>query len=166
MSFELVQGLLSFAHMIMPIMWLHFQWLQMSLRSLCLLFREKPRAMNLALYPTMFPSTTWWNYKPSFTYRYCILDIILLELVFHFFLVTSSWLEGSVSMMSLYSSYYSSLWNVVTCSSEQVSFFLACRRLCMQNFLKSKCISMVRTFYKEYLYWQVLMHKYMIMQLL
>ena len=52
-------------------------------------------------------------------------DIILLELVFHFFLVTSSCLEGSASMMSLYSSYYSLSWNVVTCSLEQV-FILLC----------------------------------------
>ena len=37
-SYELVQGFLSFSHMIFPVMWLHFQWLQMSLRSLCLLF--------------------------------------------------------------------------------------------------------------------------------
>ena len=34
-------------------------------------------------------------------------DIILLELVFHFLLVTSSWLEGSASMMSLHLSYHS-----------------------------------------------------------
>ena len=55
----------------------------------------------------MFPSTAWWNYELLFRSRYCILDIILLELVFHFFLVTSSWLEGFASMMSLHSSYYS-----------------------------------------------------------
>ena len=36
-SSELVQGLLSFAHMILLVMWLHFQWPQMSLSSLCLL---------------------------------------------------------------------------------------------------------------------------------
>ena len=70
-------------------------------------FHEKPRAMNLALYPTMFPSTASWTYELSFMYRYYILDIILLQLVFHFFLVTSSWLEGFVSMMFLYSTYYS-----------------------------------------------------------
>ena len=64
-----------------------------------------------AFYPMMFPSTAWWNYEIPFMYRYYILDIVLLELVFHFFLVTSSWLEGSASMMSLYSSYYSSFLN-------------------------------------------------------
>ena len=67
-----------------------------------------------------------------------------LELVFPFFLVTSSWLEGSASMMSLHPSYYSSSWTVVTCSSEQVSSFFACRRLCMRSFLQVKCICMVR----------------------
>ena len=89
-------------------------------------FCEKPHATNLALYPKMFPSTVWWNYKLLFRYRYCILDIILLE---PFFLVTSSCLEGSASMMSLHSSYYSSSWTIVTCSSEQFSSFFACRWL-------------------------------------
>ena len=41
-------------------------------------FHEKPHAMNLALYPTMFPSVAWWNYELPFMYRYYILDIILL----------------------------------------------------------------------------------------
>ena len=64
-----------------------------------------------------------------FMYRYSILDIILLELVFPFFLATSSYLEGSASMMSLHSSYYSSSWIAVTCSSEQVSSFFSRRQL-------------------------------------
>ena len=36
----------------------------------------------------------------------------------------------------------------------------------MRSFLQVKCICMVRTFHKEYSYWQMLMHKYMSMQLL
>ena len=36
-SSELIQGLFSFAHMILPVMCLNSHWLQMSLRSLCLL---------------------------------------------------------------------------------------------------------------------------------
>ena len=92
-------------------------------------FREKPHAMILALYPTIFPSTVWWNYELPFMYRYCILDIILLEMVFRFFLATSS------SMISLHSSYYSSSWIfsriVITCSLEQVSTLFACRWLYM-----------------------------------
>ena len=63
------------------------------------------------------------HYRLPFRSRYCILDIILLELVFPFFLVTSS-----ASMMLLHSSYYSSSWTIVTCSSEQVSSFFACWR--------------------------------------
>ena len=49
------------------------------------------------------------HYGLPFRSWYCILDIILLELVFSFpfFLVTSSKLEGSASMTSLHSSYYS-----------------------------------------------------------
>ena len=76
-------------------------------------FHEKPCATNLALYPMMFPSTAWWSYELPFTYWYCILDIILLELVFH-------------------------------CSSEQVSSFFSCRRLCMRSLLQVKFICMVR----------------------
>ena len=37
-SSEHVQGLLSFVHMILPVMCLNFHWLQMSLHILCLLF--------------------------------------------------------------------------------------------------------------------------------
>ena len=87
-SSKLVQGLLSFAHMILLVM--------------CL---DANVSLNLTLYPTMFPSTAWWNYELPFMYRYFILDIILLELVFPFFL------EGSASMMSLHSSYYFSSLN-------------------------------------------------------
>ena len=83
------------------------------------------------------------HYRLPFRSWYCILDIILLELVFTFFLVTSSWMEGSALMMSLHSSYYSSFWNVVSCSSEKVSFFFSGRRLCMRSFLQVKCICMV-----------------------
>ena len=35
---KLLQGLLSFAYMILPVMCLNSQWLQISLRSLCLLY--------------------------------------------------------------------------------------------------------------------------------
>ena len=104
-----------------------------------------PHATNIALYPMMFPSIAWWNYELLFRYLYCILDIILLKLVFPFLLITSSELEGSASMMSLHSSYYSSSWIVVTCSSEQVSSFFSYRWLCTRYFLQVKCIScMVR----------------------
>ena len=126
-------------------------------------FREKPRATDLALYPTMFPSTAWWNYELLFRSLYCILDIILLELVhsFPFFLATSwkvihQWCLSivlhnytmfeisSLKVSSYYSSSWILYWIVVTCSSEQVSFFFACRQLCMLSFLQVKCICMVR----------------------
>ena len=45
--------------MIFPVMCINFQWLQVSLCSLCLLF-EKPHATNISLYPMMFPYTTCW----------------------------------------------------------------------------------------------------------
>ena len=66
-------------------------------------FHEKPRAMNLALYPTMFPSTAWWNYELLFSSRYCTLTSFFLN----WSSLSSWWLEGSASMMSLHSSYYS-----------------------------------------------------------
>ena len=48
MSSELVQGLLSLAYMILLVMCLNFQWLQMSLHSLCLLF---VRSLVLRIFP-------------------------------------------------------------------------------------------------------------------
>ena len=82
--------------------------------------------------------------------RYCILDIILLELVFPFFLVTSPWMKGSVSMMSLHSSY---LFFVFELSSlvlrNKSSFFFACRWLCIRCFLQVNYICFVGTLLLE-----------------
>ena len=103
-------------------------------------FREKPCATNISLYPTMFPSTTWWNYEILFRSRYSALTSFFLN----WSSLSSWWMEGSALMMSLHSSCYSSFWNVVTCSSEQVSSFFGCSRLCMRSFLQVKCIYMVR----------------------
>ena len=113
-------------------------------------FHENPHSTNLALYPTMFPSTTWWNYKLPFMYWYCILDIIFLELVFPSFLVTSSWLE----IMSLYSSYYFSSLNCrhFFFGTSLHSSLLVGDYVCDLSY-KSNAI-ILETFHKEYLYWQ------------
>ena len=104
-------------------------------------FREKPHATNIALYPMMFPYTAWWNYELPFSYRYCILDIILLELVlsfpfFHNWKDLHQWFRSTMSHNCTVSEAlsYSSLswiisWSIVTCSSEQVSSFFSCRWL-------------------------------------
>ena len=121
---------------------------------------EKPCATNISLYPTMFPSTAWWNYELPFMYRYCILDNILLELVFPFFL------EGSASMMSLHSWYYFSSWTIVTCSrNKSHSSLLVGNYVCDLSY-KSNAFVWLETFHKECSYWKIIMHKYMSMQLL
>ena len=61
----------NFAHMILPIMCLNFQWLQMSLRSLCLL---SVRILVLGIFPCI---PRCFHLLDDGTFRYCILDIIL-----------------------------------------------------------------------------------------
>ena len=78
-SYELIQGLLSFAHMILPVMCLNSHWLQMSLRSLCLLFVRSLVLRILLCIPRCFHLL---HDELLFRSRYCILDIIHLELVF------------------------------------------------------------------------------------
>ena len=55
----------------------------------------------------MFASTAWWNYELFFRSRYCALTSFFLN----WCSLSSWWLEGSASMMSLHSSYYSSSLN-------------------------------------------------------
>ena len=83
-------------------------------------------------------------------------DIILLEQVFPFFLVA----EGSASMMSLHSSYYSLSLNCrhLFFETSLHSSLLVGDYVCGLSY-KSNTIVWLETFYKEYLYWQVLMHK-------
>ena len=137
-------------------------WLQMSLRSLGLLFVRSlvlwfllciPRCFHLLLDGTIYFSsgldTAPWHHsswtglpfllggwKVLHQWCHCTRHIIL-----HF----------EMSSLAL---------------RKKSSFFFACRQLYMRSFLQVKCICMVRTFNKEYSYWQILMHKYMIMQLL
>ena len=82
-------------------------------------------------------------------------DIILLEL------------EGSASMMSLHSSYYSLSWNCrhLFFGTSLHSSLLVGDYVCGLSY-KSNAFIWLETFHKECSYWKILMHKYMIMQLL
>ena len=60
-----------------------------------------------------------WTYLPFVLGRFYINDVTTFIILFLF-------------------------WNVVTCTSEQVSSFFACSLLCMRSFLQVKCICMVR----------------------
>ena len=84
-------------------------------------------------------------------------DIILLELVFPFFLVAGRFCINDVTALVI------------------LFFILKCRHLLFRTSLhssllvgslsyKSNAFVWLETFHKEYLYWQVLIHKYMIMQ--
>ena len=121
-------------------------------------FREKSHATNISLYPTMFPSTAWWNYELSFMYRYCILDIILLELVFPFLLVTSSWLEGSHQWCCCnhHIVIHLELLPLVLWKKSHPSFIVG-NYVCDLSY-KSNVVVWLETFHKEYLYWKILMH--------
>ena len=74
--------------------------------------------------------------------RFCINDVIVFIILFFVFELLSLVLRN------------------------KSSFFFACRWVCMRSFLQVKRICMIRTFHKEYSYWKILMHKYMIMKLL
>ena len=123
-------------------------WLQMSLRSLGLPFMRSlmlqilvciPRCFHLLYGGTMnfssgLNTAPWhhssWTGLPFLQWCHCTRHIIL-----HF----------EMSSLAL---------------RNKSSFFFAYRRLCMRSFLQVQWICMVRTFHKEYSYWQILMHKF------
>ena len=100
-----------------------------------------------------------WTSLPVSILRF---DIILLKLVFPFFMVDGRFYINDVTTLII-------LFFVFEISSlvlqNKSSFFFACRWLCMRSFLQVKWNCMVITFHKEYSYWKIIMHKYMIMQL-
>ena len=141
-------------------------WLQMSLCSLGLLFMRIlvlrillciPRCFHLLHDGTMnFSSgldtapwhhSSWTNLPFLLSYffmagRFCINDVTTCHIIL-------------------------CLWTVVPCSSKLSlhSSLLVGDYVCGLSY-KSNAFVWLETFHKEYLYWQVLMHKYMIMQLL
>ena len=156
MSSELVQGLLSFAHMSLPIMCLNFWWLQMSLRSLCLL---SVRSLMLWILPCIPQCchllhvgscrSIWKTLRTSLHvlilhpihYSSCT-GTVLPFLLGHFLIswricindvaqrchITRVCLRP-LELSSYYSSFWIISWIVITCSLEQVSSFSSCRRL-------------------------------------
>ena len=122
LSHELVQGLLSFAHMILHVMCISSGYkclfiVYASYQESCLLSHDVSIYCKMELQTSLHVSILHPRH------------VILLELVFPFFLITFSWMEGSTSMMSLNLSYYCLF--VVTYSLEQVSSFFSCRRFYM-----------------------------------
>ena len=125
---------------IIHVMWLHLQWLQMSLHSLCLLFMRSlvlrillciPRCFHLlhdevmnfssGLNTTPWHHSSWtglpfllggWKILHQWCHRTC-------HIILHF----------EMSSLVL---------------RNKSSFFFACRRLCMRYFLQVKFICMVR----------------------
>ena len=67
------------------------------------------------------------------------------------FILGYFFMEGSVSMMSLHSSYYSSSWSIVTCSSEQVSsFFTVGDYVHDLSYNSNALVVWLETFHKAY----------------
>ena len=130
----------AFLHMIIHVMWLHFQWLQMSLHSLCLLFM---RILVLRFFPCI---PRCFHLLHDGTMNFSVgLDTAPWH---HSYWTSLPFLLGGWTVLHQWCHYTHHiilcLWIVVTCSSEQVSFFFACRWLCMRSFLQVKCSCMVR----------------------
>ena len=129
-------------------------WLQMSLRSLGLPFMRSlmlrillciPRCFHLLHDGTMNFSSglnnTPWHHS-SWTRRFCINDVTALVILFFNLKCRHLLFRTSLHSSLLVGDY-----------------------VCGLSY-KSNAIVCLETFHKEYLYWQMIMHKYMIMQLL
>ena len=129
-------------------------WIQMSLHSLCLLFVRSLILRILLCIPPCFHllhdgtmnfslglDTVPWHHS-SWTGRFCINDVTALVILF-FILKCCHLLFGT----SLHSS------------------LLVGDYVCGLSY-KSNAFAWLETFHKENSYWKILMHKYMIMQLL
>ena len=138
-------------------------WLQMYLRSLGLPFVRSlmlrillciPRCFHL-LHDGTTNLSSWhhssWIGLPFFLVdgSFCINDVTALVILFFVFELSSLVLRNKYSFFG--TSIHSSL--------------LVGDYVCDLSY-KSNAIVWLETFHKEYLYWQTLMHKYMIMQLL
>ena len=153
MSSELVQSLLSFAHMIMHVMWLHFyafsSW-EASCYESCFVSHDVSIHYMMELWTSLHVSIQ------------CP-DIILLELVFPFFLEARRFCINDVTALVI-------LFFILKCrhlffGTSLHSSLLVGDYVCDLSY-KSNAFVWLETFHKEYSYWKILMHKYMIMQLL
>ena len=92
--FELVQGLLSFSHMILPVICLNSHWLQMSLRSLCLVSHDVSIYYMMELQTSLHISILHPRHHSSWTglpfilvyffiaWRFCINDVAAFIILF------------------------------------------------------------------------------------
>ena len=153
-SSELVQGLLSFAHMILPIMCLHLQWLQMSLRSLCLVSHDVSIYCMMELWTSLHVSImhprhhSSWTGLPFLLGYFFIVGRFFINVVTAFIIFI---LHLELSSLVLWNKSYPSL--LVGDYVRDLSY-------------KSNAFVWLERFHKEYSYWKVIMHKYMIMKLL
>ena len=131
----------------------------MFLRSLCPLFMRSLVLRILLCIPRCFHLL----HDGTTNFPSCSLDIILLELVFHFFLVAGRFCINDVTtLVILFFVFEMSslvLWN------KSHSCLLVGDYVCDLSY-KSNAFVWLETFHKEYSYLQILMHKYMIIQLL
>ena len=149
--------------LIMHVMWLHFQWLQISLLSLCLLFVRSlvlrillciPRCFHLLHDGTMnFSScldTAPWHHS-SWT-----------DLLGYFFIAGIFCINDVTAFIILFF--------ILNCchlffGTSLHSSLLVGDYVCDLSY-KSNLVVWLETILKEYSYWKIIMHKYMIMQLL
>ena len=160
-SSELIQCLLSFAHMIMScgftsssckfffVVYAFFSWEASCYESFFI-------SHDVSIYCMM----ELWTSLQVLILRP---DIILLELVFPFFLVARRFCINDVTTLII-------LFFILKCrhllfGTSLNSSLLVGDYVCGLSY-KSNAFVWLETFHKEHSYWQILMHKYMIMQLL
>ena len=146
-SSELVQGLLSFAQIIMHVMWLYFQWLQMSLHSLCLVSHDVSIYCMMELWNSLHILILHPRHDSSWTF--------FLGLFLHGWKALHQWCHCIHHIILYLSSLV--LWN-----KSHPSLFVG--YVCDLSY-KSNAFVWLETFHKPYSQWQILIHKYMIMQL-
>ena len=133
----------------------------MSICSLCLLFCENPHAISFLVSHdfSIYCMIALWN---SLQVSILCPDIILLELIFPFFLVARRFYINDVTtfiILFFILNYHHLFFGI--------SLILLCLEVIVRDLCyKSNAFVWLETFHKEYSYWKILMHKYIIMQLL
>ena len=154
--------------MSLPVMFLNFQWLQMSLRILCLI---SVRSLVLWIFPCipqcfhLIPTgscksiwmTLWTSLQVSMPHprhHSSWTGTLLPFLLGYFFIVGRICINDvahqchitRVCLMPCHSILHFGLFLELSSLvlRNKSSFFFACKRLCMRSFLQFKCICMVR----------------------
>ena len=151
MSSELVQGLLSFAHMILPIMYISSGCkclfvVYASCYESCLVSNNVSIHWMMELWTSLHVLILYlrhhysWTSLPFLLGRFCINDVVVLVILFSSLNYRHLFFETSLHSSLIVGDY-----------------------VCNLSY-KSNAFVWLETFHKEYSYWQILMHKYMIMQ--